>query len=73
MVLLIKTIAIVLGVVAVAIMLTALGLVFGLLPDSGYGGVILVDSVFGTLVLMTAARLMWLSAMRRERREQNDA
>jgi hypothetical protein len=69
MVLAIKIISVFLGTTAVAIMLAALGLTIGVLPDSGYGGVILVDSVFGTLVLLTAARLMWLSAIKKERRE----
>ncbi|MGI9308363.1 MAG: hypothetical protein ACR2P6_03805 [Gammaproteobacteria bacterium] len=65
----IKFIAVALGVLAIVIMLAALGLVVGILPDTGYGGVVLVDSIFGTLVLFTAARLMWLSAERRQRRE----
>ncbi len=43
----------------------AVATVAGYRPYTGVGGAIIVDAVFGTVVLFAAARMLWLYAMKK--------
>ena len=46
-------------------LLVAVGVVAGYRPYTGVGGAIIVDAIFGTVVLFAAARLLWLYAIKK--------
>jgi len=46
-------------------LLVAVAVVAGYRPYTGVGGAIIVDAIFGTLVLFAAARLLWLYATKK--------
>ena len=46
-------------------MLVAVVVVAGYRPYTGVGGAVIVDAIFGTVVLFAAARLLWLYATKK--------
>ena len=46
-------------------MLVAVAVVTGYRPYTGVGGAVIVDAIFGTVVLFAAARLLWLYATKK--------
>jgi hypothetical protein len=62
-----KVIAIFLGVGALGAFLTSVLSFFTLGPESGAVGVVMIDSLFGSFILFTASRFLWIYAVKRER------
>ena len=46
-------------------LIVAVAVVAGYRPYTGVGGAIIVDAIFGTLVLFAVARLLWLYATKK--------
>ena len=66
MIVLAKFASILLSISVVMIILTAAATLLGFMGEPGTGGVVLVDSIFGVLILFTASRLLWLYAKKKE-------
>jgi hypothetical protein len=62
-----KLLAIFLGLGALGAFLTAVLSFFTLGPESGAVGVVMIDSLFGSFILFTASRFLWIYAVKRER------
>ena len=61
-----KILSILLGIGAAATCIAAGWAFLTMGPESGAIGVVLVDSMFGTFILFTAARFLWIYAVKRD-------
>jgi hypothetical protein len=61
-----KILSILLGTGAAATCVAAGWAFLTMGPESGAIGVVLVDSLFGTFILFTASRFLWIYAVKRD-------